>query len=192
MSPVFTINFRREAYQRELARTRRRLFNLGGWVTYFGVLALVLGLYGLNLAMVARNLHQMERRVNRAKDTPGERPGWKLGESELVAVENAKANPARWRDRLTRLSQLLPPNVALGSLAINPENLPDLADQNQLVLTGEMRVPSGSDRMRPVVQLVALLQADTSFARGYSSIRLASSQASSGPGNVTQFVVECR
>ena len=69
---------------------------------------------------------------------------------------------------------------------------PGPVDQNRLVLTGEVRLPAGNDRMRPVVQLVSLLQADTLFSRGYSSIRLASSQAAEGPGNVTQFVIECR
>jgi hypothetical protein len=192
MSVLFTINFRREAYQRELARTRRRLFKLGGWLTYFGVLALVLGLYGLNCLALASRTRFAERRVARAQQSSGARSGWKLEGRQLMLVEDVKNNPVRWRDRLTRLAAILPPNVALGSVAVNPENSPGPVDQNRLVLTGEVRLPAGNDRMRPVVQLVSLLQADTLFSRGYSSIRLASSQAAEGPGNVTQFVIECR
>lgn len=192
MNALFTINFRREAYQRELARTRRRLFKLGGWVTYFGVLVLVLGLYGLNCASLASRVRFAEVGVARAQRTSGERAGWKLDGPSLLMVEQARGNPARWRDRLERLSAILPPNVALSSVALNPDNSAAAADQNKLVVTGEMRVPAGADRMRPVVQLVSLLQADTVFARGYSSVRLASSQASPGPGNTTAFVIECR
>jgi hypothetical protein len=192
MSALFTINFRREAYQRELARTRRRLFKLGGWVTYFGVLALVMGLYGLNCVSLTRRVHIAERLATRMQQSTGARTGWKLEGQQLNLVEDARANPARWRDRLARLAMILPPNVALSSIAVNPDNSPAPADQNKLVLTGEMRVASGSDRMRPVVQLVSLLQSDSLFARGYTSVRLASSQATSGPGNATLFVIECR
>ncbi len=192
MSALFTINFRREAYQRELARTRRRLFSLGGWVTYFGVLVLVLGLYALNFASVARRVDTAERLVARIQQTSGDRAGWKIGDRELAQVEDARANPARWRDRLLRLAALLPANVALSSVGVNPENSPAPADRNKLVLSGELRAAPGTDRMRPVVQLVSQLQADSVFARGYSSIRLASSQTSPGAGNVTLFVIECR
>jgi hypothetical protein len=189
VNTIFTINFRREAYQREQARTRRRLFKLGGWLTYFGVLALVLGLYGLNIVVLAGRVQLAERRVTRAQQTSGSRTGWKLSESERTAVEDTRANPARWRDQLARLAVILPANVAFNSIAINPENLPNPADQNRLVLTGEMKVPA-ADPIRPVGQFVAVLKADSVFARGYSSIRLASSQTS--PGGVTQFVIECR
>ena len=48
MSVLFTINFHREAYQRELARARRRVILLGVWVAYFGVIGVVMGLYGRN------------------------------------------------------------------------------------------------------------------------------------------------
>jgi Tfp pilus assembly protein PilN len=189
VNTVFTINFRREAYQRELARTRRRLFLLGGWLTYFGVLVLVLGLYVLNGAVLAQRVRVAERRVTRAQQTSGDRTGWKLTEREITVVEDARANPARWRDRLARLAAILPNNVALSSIAVNPENLQSPADQNKLVITGEMKVPA-SDPIRPVSQFVTLLKADSLFSRGYSSIRLASSQSS--VGSLTQFVVECR
>jgi hypothetical protein len=145
VNTTFTINFRREAYQRELARTRRRLFKLGGWLTYFGVLALVLGLYGLNVVVLAGRVERAERRVTRAQQTSGARTGWKLGDNERNVVEDTRANPARW---------------------------------------------PAADPIRPVGQFVSALKADSVFARGYSSIRLASSQT--GPGGVTEFVIECR
>jgi hypothetical protein len=189
VSTVFTINFRREAYQRELARTRRRLFLLGGWLTYFGGLAVVLGLYGLNVVVLAERVRVAERRVARAQQTSGNRADWLLAGRALTAVEDARANAGRWRDRMARLAVILPNNVAFSSIAVNPDNLNNPGDQNKLVLTGEMKVPAG-DPIRPVGQLVATLKADSVFARGYSSIRLASSQAS--PGNITQFVIECR
>jgi hypothetical protein len=189
---VFTINFRREAYQRELARTRRRLFQLGGWVTYFGVLVLLLGLYGLNCASLMRRTSQVERTVARASASPGAATEFRIEPADLVQIESFRDNPARWRDRLVRLAEVLPPNAALTSIAVNPDNLPNAADRNLLVITGGVRVAPGQDRMRPVVQLVATLRADTLFARGYSSIRLSSSRAVESPGPATEFVIECR
>ena len=50
MTPVFLINFRREAFRRERAEARRRAIGLGVWLAYFGGLAVLLGLYGLNCA----------------------------------------------------------------------------------------------------------------------------------------------
>jgi hypothetical protein len=189
VSTVFTINFRREAYQRELALTRRRLFLLGGWLTYFGILAVVLGLYGLNIAVLAERVRVAERRVTRAQQTSGDRTDWKLEGRALDAVVDTRASAAHWRDRLARLAAIQPANVAFTSIAVNPDNIGNPSDQNKLVLTGEMKAPA-SDPIRPVGQFVSALKADSVFARGYSSIRLASSQAS--PGNVTQFVIECR
>ena len=192
MTPVFSINFRREAYQRELARTRRRLLTLGGWLTYFGLLGVIVGLYGLNCAVVTNRAGQLERQAVRARAISDGRQGWQLGAPERMMVEQFKANPARWRTRLVRLSELLPTNAVLSSMAINPENLSSVTEQNKLVLVGSMRVPPGQDRMRPVVQLVSALQSDSVFARGYTSVRLSSSQAASTPGNFTEFVIECR
>jgi hypothetical protein len=192
MSVPFTINFRREAYQREMARTRRRLFLLGGWVTYFGVLVLVLGLYGLNCGSLVRRTQAVERAVARANANPATVPDFRLQGADLVTVENFRENPARWRDRLVRLAAVLPANAAITSIAVNPDNLPNAADQNLLVIAGELRVTPGQDRMRPVVQLVSTLRADSLFSRGYTSIRLASSRAIEAPSLATEFVIECR
>ena len=189
---MFTINFRREAYQREMARTRRRLFLLGGWVTYFVVLVLVLGLYGLNCSALIRRTQFMERTVARATANPGAAREFQLQAADLTTVEHFRENPARWRNRLLRLAAVLPSNAAITSIAVNPDNLANAADQNLLVIAGEMRISSGQDRKRPVVQLVSTLRGDSLFARGYGSIRLSSSRAIETPSLATEFVIECR
>ena len=97
---------------------------LGVWVTYFGVLVVVLGLYGLNCASLTRRIHQIERQAARAREAQSLATTSKLDEAQLVEIETIHGSPARWRDRLTRLSALLPPNVAIVSVAVNPSNLP--------------------------------------------------------------------
>jgi hypothetical protein len=189
VSAYFTINFRREAYQREVARTRRRLFTLGAWVAYFGALGMVLGLYGLNYASLAHRTRLMEREVSRLRALGAQR-AWQVPPEQLAVVQQFKANPQAWRDRLSRLGTLLPSGVILTSIAVNPDDLP--ADRNKLVLGGEYRATAGTDRMRPVVQLVTTLRADSVFSRDYTNIRLASSQTLDAPSNVTAFVIECR
>jgi hypothetical protein len=189
MTPVFTINFRREAYQRELARTRRRLFALGGWVAYFGVLGLILGLYGLNCASLARRSQQVERHLARLQS--GQRHEWLVDAAQISAVEQSQANPPRWRDKLVRLAALLPPNTVVLSLTVNPENLGNPADQNKLVIVGQLRSAPGQN-MQGVVQLASLLRSDSLFALGWQNIRLASSHAVEGSSPTTEFVIECR
>ena len=65
--PIFTINFRREAYQREVERTRRRVITLGASLAYFGAMVVVLGLYGLNCASLTRRAAQFERSAARIR-----------------------------------------------------------------------------------------------------------------------------
>jgi len=192
VSTLFTINFRREAYQREVALARRRLALLGGWFAYFGVLTVVLGLYGLNCASLVRRSSQIERQAARMRAFQDTHRDWVVPASELATVEKFQANPGRWRDRMVRLAALLPSNAVIQSIAVNPDNLPSAQDQSKLVITGELKVPPGEDRMRGVVQLVAALHADTAFAAGYQNIRLASSRISEGSGPVASFVIECR
>lgn len=192
MSSLFTINFRREAYQREVAHARRRVVLLGAWLAYFGALAVVLGLYGLNCASLTRRSSQIERQAVRMRALQKSHQDWTIGAAELTTAEQFHANPRRWRDKLARLAVLLPPNAIVHSIAVNPDNLQGAQDQKKLVLTGEIRVPAGQDRMRGVVQLVSALHADSLFASGYENIRLASSRVSEGNGTVAEFVIECR
>lgn len=192
MSTLFTINFRREAYRREVAHARRRVVLLGVWLTYFGVLAVVLGLYGLNCASLARRSSQIERQAARMRALQNSRPGWTVGAAELATAEQFHANPRRWREKLVRLAVLMPPNAVIQSIAINPDNLSSAQDQDKLVITGELKVPGGQDRMGGVVQLVTALHADSVFASGYQNIHLVSSRVSQGSGPVAAFVIECR
>lgn len=192
MSAPFTINFRREAFRRELAHARRRVVLLGVWLTYFGLLAVILGLYGLNCVSLARRSSQIDRQVARMGTLIKTHQDWTVGAGELAAAEQFYANPRRWRDRLARLAALLPMNAVIQSVAVNPDNLPGVEDQQKMVITGELRVPPGQDRMRGVVQLVNALHADSLFAAGYRNIGLAQSRVSETSPPVVTFQIECR
>lgn len=190
MSPYFNINFRREMYQQQLARTRRRMLNVGVWMVYFGVLAIALGLYGLNCASLARRTRLLEAQNQRLSGAGGA-DNWKPAPGEMAQVERALANPRRWGARLTRLADVLPPNVALTSVAGNPDNLSSNADQEKLVISGVLRPLAGQDRMQGIMALVATLHADSVFAAQYRSIRLVESRVG-GADVPAQFRIECR
>jgi hypothetical protein len=192
VSPLFTINFRREAYLRELARTRRRVVILGVWVTYFGALGLMLGLYGLNCASLTGRARQVERQAARLRSSQGASLEWKVQPAELAEVERFVLSPRKWHDRLTRLSAILPPNVRLTSLQVNPQNLSTMAEQNKLVIAGQLRPVAGQDRMQGVMRIITTLHDDSLFARSYRNIKLASTRISETPGAPAEFVIECR
>ncbi|MBI1797091.1 MAG: hypothetical protein HYR74_08575 [Candidatus Eisenbacteria bacterium] len=164
---------------------------LGASLAYFGALVVVLGLYGLNCASLTARAAQIERTAARMRAQPGGQKDWIIGGPELAAVERVRSNPRQWRNRLARLATLLPANAALTSVAVNPDNLPSAEDQNKLVITGQVKVPPGQDRMRSVVQIVNLLHADPVFSAGYHNIQLASSRANA-EGSLAEFVIECR
>ena len=116
---------------------------------------------------------------------------WNVGATELQQVERFVTNPRRWRDRLTRLAQVLPPNVRLMSATVNPQNLSNASEQNALVITGTLRGGGSQDRMQDVMSVVAALRQDSLFSRGYKTIRLASSRVLEDVGNA-EFTIECR
>lgn len=192
MSVPFTINFRREAYRREVAHARRRVVLLGVWLSYFGILAVVLGLYGLNCASMAQRSSRIERQAARMRALQKTQQDWTIGAAELATAEQFHASPRRWRDKLVRLAELMPLNAVVQSVAVNPDNLIAAEDQQKLVITGDFKVPAGHDRMRGVVQLVNALHADSLFAVGYKSITLTQSRVSESGGPVVSFVIECR
>ena len=192
MTPIFAINFRREVFLRERARARARLLALAGWLFYFGLLAVVVGLYALNCVSLVRRVRQIERQTARLEATEGGAQDWEVDQAQLAAVERFDANPSRWRDKLLRLSVLLPTNVALTSISLNPDNLPGAADQNKLVIAGQLRPMFGQDPMRGVVQLVSTLQHDSVFASGYQTIKLSQSRMVTGTPATTEFEIECR
>jgi hypothetical protein len=189
VTPIFTINFRREVFLRERARTRARLFALGGWLFYFGLLAVVVGLYGLNCASLVRRVDQVERRSARLKAGQGTAQDWTVDQAQLAAVEHFHNSPSRWRDKMLRLSALLPNNVALSSINVNPENTSSGAAKEKLVIAGQLRPIAGQEPMRGVVQLVSVLQKDAVFSSGYQTIKLTQSRM---VGPSTEFVIECR
>ena len=192
MSPVFTVNFRREAYRLELARTRRRTVAVGVWVAYFGVLTVVLGLYGLNCASLDQRARLLATQNTRAQTSHDPTTAWQPGTAELAQVEHTLANPRRWQVRLTRLAALLPAEAILTSVSANPDNLSDAADQERLLIIGMLRPAPGQDRMQGIMALVAALHADSAFAAQYRTIRLVESRTGGGADAPVDFRIECR
>ena len=190
--PVFTINFRREMFEREMARSRSRVIHLAAWMGYFGVFALLVWSYVLNAQAMDRRAKMIERQTQQfvaAQNLPRKVP---LDDSQVAAIERFHSSPRRWRDKLARLATLMPPSAALKSVGLNPSGSNQSADQNKLVVTGAIRAAGGEDPMRGVVQLVAALQADSSFPAGYTSIKLSQSRTDASEKGVTEFTIECR
>lgn len=192
MSTLFTINFRREAYLKAVARVRRRVIALGLWVTYFGALFIVIGLYGLNAVALSSRLRQIERQTAQIRKMQGGAGGWKIGEVELSEVERYVQNPRLWHDRLARLATLLPTNVRLSSITVNPNNLSGSGDEKTLVITGQLQPTAGEDRMQGVMKIVSALHEDSLFAMSYQNVKLASTKIAEGTTGVAEFVIECR
>jgi hypothetical protein len=191
VSPTFTINFRREAYRLERARTRRRAVAVGTWVAYFGVLALLLGLYALNLGSVMRRTRQLEAQSLRLRASDAVTRAWKPSPADVTLAERTLANPRLWHTRLVRLAAVLPSNVRLTEVVVNPDNLANPSEQDRLLLVGELRPLPGQDRMRGIMDLVQTLHADRVFAAQYRTIRLVESSAGEG-GASAAFRIECR
>lgn len=192
MNPVFTVNFRREAYRQELARTRQRMAAVGIWVAYFGVLAVALGLYGLNCASLTQRAHMLEAQSARAQTSHDPTAAWKPDPAEIAQVERALANPRHWQVRLARLAAVLPAEAMLTSVTVNPDNLSGAADQERLLIAGVLRPAAGQERMQGIMALVAALHSDSLFSAQYRSIRLVDSRTGSGADAPAEFRIECR
>jgi hypothetical protein len=191
MNPIFQVNFRREAWQADIARARRRVMVLGTWVTYFGALVVVLGLYGLNCAALTRRVDQMERQAQRLRQLQGAATDDRPTSADIALLERYAASPRTWRDRLSRLPEALPAGARIASVTFNPQAASGGPEGSALVLTGVLRAPSGQDRMRGVTALVETLRADTLFARGYPTIRLVSTRMSDTEPDLVEFTLEC-
>jgi hypothetical protein len=191
MSPVFTVNFRREAYRLEMTRTRQRAVAVGVWVAYFGVLGVVLGLYGLNFASLAQRTHLLESQNARAKTNPDPTAAWQPGPAEIAQVEHALASPRHWQTRLTRLATVLPEDAVLTSVSANPDNQSG-ADQERLLIIGRLRPAAGQDRMQGIMALVAALHSDSLFSAQYRTVRLVESRIGGGADALAEFRIECR
>jgi hypothetical protein len=193
MSPaVFTINFRRELYQRELARSRARVLSLGVWLSYFGALVVIFGLYGLNCAAIAQRTRMVERQGLANAANRGDRVDWTQKPAEMALIERGVTDGRRWQQRLTRIALVLPANARLTSLEFNPGGISGAGDWNRLVLSGVLRAAPDQDRMRGVTDLVSALQRDSLLTAHFHSIRLASTRITETAGQSTEFVVECR
>lgn len=190
MSALFTINFRREAYLQEVAQARHRVVALAVWVAYFGVFAVILGLYGLNCASLAERTRLIERQAARLRVANAAQAPSLIRVAELNQVEHYVLGARRWGARLSRIAELLPPNARITALTVNPQNLSDPSSQNVLVLIGELHAAGAQDRMQAVMKIVSALRDDKTFAGGYSSIRLSSTRVM--PEGSAEFVIECR
>jgi Tfp pilus assembly protein PilN len=192
MSPVFTVNFRREAYRLELTRTRQRAVAVGIWVAYFGVLVIVLGLYGLNCASLNQRTHLIEAQSARIQTRSDSTAAWLPGPAELAQVERSLANPRHWQIRLVRLATLLPGDAQLTSVSANPDNQSGGADQERLLIAGILRPAPGQDRMQGIMALVAALHSDSLFSGQYRTIRLVESRIGGDADAPADFRIECR
>lgn len=186
---IFSINFRREAFQKEQARARQRVVRLGLWLTYFGALGVVMGLYGLNCASMATRTRTLERQTERLRQVQQDEHVWKPSPEDATQAQAALLNSRLWRDRLARLSEVLPPGARIHSLQYNPDNTSGAGAK--FVITGEIR-SAGRDRMQSVMGFVDALSRDSVFTVGFSAVRLATTRASSAGGDEAEFVVECR
>jgi hypothetical protein len=190
VSPLFTINFRREAYLQEVARRRRRVIALGVWVAYFGILAIVLGFYVLNAASLARRASILERQTAQIRRANSSTISAKVRPAGLALVEKYASSTRRWRDRLARLGAILPPESRVLSIAVNPQNQSDLVSRNSLVITGELKGGASQDRMGNVMKIVAAMRSDSLFRIGYGNIKLSSTRVNET--GAAEFVIECR
>ncbi len=192
MSPVFTVNFRREAFQRERARSRARVISLGVWLSYFGALVVVFGLYGLNFVTLTRRTGVVERQAASLRATRTDPTDWSRQTAEMAMLERGVADSRRWRERLERLAAALPANARLTAIEFNPAGISGGTDWNRLVLTGVLKAAPDQDRMRGVAELVSTLQRDSVLSRHFGAIRLASTGITETSGSTADFVIECR
>lgn len=188
MSAHFAINFRREAYQRELARVRRRVTALGIWVSYFGVVAVITGLFVLNGIALQRRTKELESRIKQFEAARATLQPWNLPAGSLQQIEQFVRNPRLWQTRLVRLAALTPANVQITALEVNPNHLPGKEHENELVITGTMR----REGLQSIMAYVAALNGDRAFSTGYSTVKLLQSQAEGGAGSDATFTIECR
>jgi len=189
MSALFQINFRREAFRRERADARRRAVGLGVWLTYFGALAVLFGLYGLNCAALETRTERLGRQLARQRALQQGADEWIASPAEAAAVEPWVGDAGRWRDLLGRLPRLLPEGARLTGIDFNPDQVS--GGERKLILHGVLRVDSRRDRTAAVTDFVSVVAKDSLFAAQFRSVRLVSTRARDG-GPEAEFEVECR
>lgn len=189
MNTPFQINFRREAFRCERAEARRRAFGLGVWLAHFGVLAVLLGLYGLNCAALDTRTNQLQRQIARQRALDRGEAEWVASASEASTVEPWVADAGRWRDLLGRLPQVMPSGARLTSLQWNSDEVS--VGERKLLLSGELRADSRHDRTARVTDLVGVIAGDSLFAAHFHSVRLLSTRTRDDSPD-TQFQLECK
>jgi len=163
---------------------------LGIWVAYFGVLLVLLGLYGLNGVSLARRSMLLERQTRLIRNAGATELGNQIAAGELSQVESYARSTRQWRDRLESLGGLFPAEARLTDLNVNPQNMSDPASRNALLISGELRGAPGQDRMQGVMHIVSAMRADSVFKNSYHNIRLSSTRmAEDGSAD---FQIECR
>lgn len=189
MNTLYQVNFRREAFRRERAEARRRAVGLGVWLTYFGVLAVLLGLYGLNWSELGSRTRQLQRQIESQREQSLAGADWSPPASDAGLAEPWVSDLGRWRDLLTRLPRLLPEGIRLTSVRFNPDGV--TGGERKLLLSGVMRVGSRLDRMSGVTDLVSVVSRDSLFAAHFKSVRLVSTRSRDDVPDA-QFELECR
>ena len=189
MSAQFQINFRREAFRRDRTEARRRAVGIGVWLTYFGALGVLLGLYGLNCAALEKRTAQLERQLARQRALRQGGSEWIASAAEVATVEPWVADAGRWRDLLGALPRLLPEGARLTGIQFNPDGV--TGGERKLILNGVLRVGSRVDGTAAVTDFVSVISRDSLFASQFRSVRLVSTRARDG-GPEAEFEVECR
>jgi Tfp pilus assembly protein PilN len=192
LSALFNINFRREAYLKEVARARRRVISLGVWVAYFGIVAVAMGLYGLNCASLTKRVAMVERQTAQVQSSQTAREQWQIPPAEMTRIEGYVSNPRRWHERLVRLAAVLPDNARLTSVATNPSNQTGPRSEDRMVITGQMKLGRDQDRMSGVMSFVSVLREDSLFGAQYPNVRLTSTKIIEGGTGTAEFVIECQ
>ena len=185
----FQINFRRAAFRRERTEARRRAMGIGVWLTYFGALAVLIGLYGLNCAALKTRTEQLERQLARQRTLRQGSTEWIAAATEVAAVEPWVSDAGRWRDLLGALPRLLPDGARLTGIQFNPDGV--TGSDRKLLLNGVMRVNPRLGGTAGVTDFVSTIARDSLFASQFHSVRLVSTRAREGEPEA-DFEVECR
>jgi hypothetical protein len=185
----FQINFRREAFRRERTEARRRAVGIGVWLTYFGVLAVLIGLYGLNCAALQTRTEQLERQLARQRSLRQGGSEWVASATDVAGVEPWVSDSGRWRDLLGALPRLLPDGARLTGIQFNPDGV--TGGERKLLLDGVLRTEPRLGGTAGVTDFVSTIARDSLFASQFHSVRLVSTRAREGSPEA-EFEVECR
>ena len=185
----FQINFRREAFRRERTEARRRAVGIGVWLTYFGVLAVLIGLYGLNCAALQTRTQQLERQLAHQRVLRQGGSEWVASGTDVAAVEPWVSDAGRWRDLLGALPRLLPDGARLTAIQFNPDGV--TGGERKLLLDGVLRTEPRLGGTAGVTDFVSTIAHDSLFASQFHSVRLVSTRAREGSPEA-EFEVECR